>query len=58
MVKDLEIIKDIALLDGKEIVIWGAGNGGKDAYEEVSKMVDSSFMGKDVQIFCDSDPEK
>lgn len=58
MVKDLEIIKNIALLDGKEIVIWGAGNGGKDAYEEVSKMIDSSFMGKDVQIFCDSDPEK
>ena len=58
MLCDLELIKDIHVLDGKEIVIWGAGNNGKMAYEKLKYMFKNPINHGDKVLFCDSDSKK
>ena len=58
MICDLELIKDIHLLDGKEIIIWGAGNNGKIAYGKLKYMFKNPMNFGDKILFCDSDSKK
>ena len=58
MLCDLELIKDIHLLDGKEIVIWGAGNNGGMAYGKLKYMFKNPINFGDKVLFCDSDSKK
>lgn len=58
MTSDLELIKNFHLLDGKEIVIWGAGNNGKAAHKKVEQIMKDSGHSKYIRVFCDSDSRK
>ena len=58
MLCDLELIKDIHLLDGKEIVVWGAGHNGKMAYGKLKYMLKNPISLGDKTLFCDSDSKK
>ena len=58
MLCDLELIKDIHVLDGKELVIWGAGNNGKMAYGKLKYMFKNPMNFGDKTLFCDSDSKK
>lgn len=53
MVRDLELIKDIGILLGKQVVLWGAGNHGQRMYVELNMMKPE----RDI-IVCDSSKSK
>lgn len=58
MICDLELIRNIHILDGKEIVIWGAGNNGKKACRRITYMFREPVNNGCGLLFCDSDCEK
>ena len=53
MVRDIELIKNTAILQNKKLIIWGVGDGGKEIFFRVQKEI-----GIDVIGFIDSDIKK
>ena len=51
MVKDLQLLKDITPLFEKKLVIWGAGNKGREIIQDIVSM----GAGRKGILLCDSD---